>query len=103
MECHVRINDIQDTAQLLGGSKMVKHLTRNCPKCGGYLSIVMREPGMNVPLRAVNGRCLVCCFQMAWIVIRGKKKRRYRRRKTGPVRSRERNTIFTPVDAREKI
>jgi hypothetical protein len=32
----------------------------------------IREPGRNVPVEAVNGRCTRCPYRMAWIVIRGK-------------------------------
>jgi hypothetical protein len=50
---------------------MAKYLARSCPRCNGYLGIVLREPGRNVPLQAVNGHCLRCDYRMAWIVIRG--------------------------------
>ena len=50
---------------------MARYLARSCPRCNGYLGIVLREPGRNVPLQAVNGHCLRCDYRMAWIVIRG--------------------------------
>ena len=34
------------------------NLGRPCPKCNGYLAIVLREPGRNTTLRAINGRCV---------------------------------------------
>jgi hypothetical protein len=34
---------------------MATYLARPCPRCNGYLSIVLREPGRNMPVRAVNG------------------------------------------------
>jgi hypothetical protein len=37
---------------------MAKDLARNCPRCAGYLGIVLREPGRNTPAHAVNGHCL---------------------------------------------
>jgi hypothetical protein len=43
------------------------------PRCNGYLWIVLREPGNNTPLRAVNGHCLGCGYRLAWIVFRGKR------------------------------
>jgi len=52
---------------------MAKYLYRSCPRCNGYLGIVMREPGRNMPLQAVNGHCLGCGYRLAWIVIRGKR------------------------------
>ena len=54
---------------------MAKYLARSCPRCNGYLGIVLREPGRNVPLQAVNGHCLRCDYRMSWIVIRGRKSR----------------------------
>lgn len=51
---------------------MVRYLYRSCPRCNGYLGIVLREPGRNVPLQAVNGHCLGCGYRMSWIVIQGK-------------------------------
>src|SRR5258705_7197315 len=52
---------------------MVKYLCRTCPRSNGYLGIVLRETGRNVPLQAVNGHCLGCGYRLAWIVIRGKR------------------------------
>jgi hypothetical protein len=51
---------------------MATYLARPCPRCNGYLGIVLCEPGRNVPVRAVNGHCLKCDYRLAWIVIRGK-------------------------------
>jgi hypothetical protein len=51
---------------------MARYLARACPHCNDYLSIIIREPGRNVPLEAVNGHCLGCSYRIAWIVIRGK-------------------------------
>ncbi len=52
---------------------MAKYLSRNCPRCNGYVGIVLREPGRNTQLQAVNGHCLGCGYRLAWIVIRGKR------------------------------
>lgn len=57
---------------------MVRYLARACPRSNGYVGIVIREPGRNVPLQAVNGRCTRCVYRMAWIVIRGKGQRETR-------------------------
>jgi len=51
---------------------MARYLARNCPRCNGYVGITIREPGRNVPVQAVNGRCSRRSYRMAWIVIRGK-------------------------------
>jgi hypothetical protein len=46
---------------------------RSCPRCNGYVGIVLPEPGRNTSLQAVNGRCLQYSYRLAWIVIRGKR------------------------------
>jgi hypothetical protein len=51
---------------------MATYLARPGPRCSGYLGIVLREPGRNTPVRAVNGHCLKCGYRLAWIVIKGK-------------------------------
>jgi len=33
---------------------MARYLARSCPRCNGYIGIIMRDPGRNVPLQAVN-------------------------------------------------
>jgi hypothetical protein len=52
---------------------MAKYLSRSCPRCNGYVGIVLREPGRNTALQAVNGHCLGCGYRLAWIVIRGRR------------------------------
>ena len=47
---------------------MARYLARACPRCNGYVGIVVREPGRNTPLQAVNGRCTRCSYRMASIV-----------------------------------
>jgi hypothetical protein len=51
---------------------MAKYFARSCPRCNGYVGIVIREAGRNVGLQAVNGRCTQCRCRMDWFVIRGK-------------------------------
>jgi hypothetical protein len=77
---------------------MTKYLARPCPRCNGYLGIVLREPGRNVPVRAVNGHCLKCDYRLAWIVIKGKAARHESVRKlyAGPTKNtRTRSTAET--------
>lgn len=54
------------------GDVMARYLLRACPRCNSYVGIVIREPGRNTSLQAVNGRCTQCSYRMAWIVIRGR-------------------------------
>ena len=68
---------------------MATYVARPCPRCNGYLGIVLREPGRNVPVRAVNGHCLKCNYRLAWIVIRGKQaaaQQSFRNRYAGPAK-----------------
>jgi len=51
---------------------MAKYLQRSCPKCGGYLGIVIPERKAKIPVQAINGRCLKCGYRLAWVVVRGK-------------------------------
>ena len=51
---------------------MAKYLARSCPRCAGYLGIVVREPGRNIRLQAINGRCAECGYRLAWLLVRGR-------------------------------
>jgi hypothetical protein len=37
---------------------MAKYLQRSCPKCNGYLGIVIPERKAKMPVQAINGRWL---------------------------------------------
>jgi hypothetical protein len=34
---------------------IAKYLARSCPRCAGYLGIVVRKPSRNTRLEAING------------------------------------------------
>src|SRR5882724_8164316 len=51
---------------------MAKYLARSCPKCNGYLGIVVPERKAKLPVKAINGRCLTCGYRLAWVVILGR-------------------------------
>ena len=53
-------------------SPMAKYLQRSCPKCNGYLGIVVPERKVK-SVQAINGRCLKCGYRLAWVVVRGKR------------------------------
>jgi hypothetical protein len=48
-----RVPDIVKEAERALGGKF-KYVARTCPRCGGYLGIVLRVPGGNTPLQAIN-------------------------------------------------
>ena len=43
-----------------------------CPKCNGYLGIVVPERKAKMPVQAINGRCVKCGYRLAWVLVRGK-------------------------------
>ena len=43
-----------------------------CPKCDGYLGIVVTERKAKTPLQAIDGRCLKCGYRLAWVLVLGK-------------------------------
>jgi C4-type Zn-finger protein len=47
-------------------------LQRSCPKCNGYLGILVAERKAKMPVQAINGRCLKCGYRLAWALARGK-------------------------------
>jgi hypothetical protein len=49
---------------------MAKYLQRSCPKCNGYLGIVVPERKTKTPVQAINGRCLkwVTALRGLWFV-----------------------------------
>ena len=63
-----------DTAAKNQTVQMTKYLARACPRCGGYVDVMMRKPEHNIPVQAVNGRCVKCGYRMTWIVVSGGRK-----------------------------
>jgi hypothetical protein len=51
---------------------MAKYVCRSCPRCNGYLGIVVPERKAKMPVQAINGRCLKCGYRLAWVLVRGK-------------------------------
>jgi C4-type Zn-finger protein len=51
---------------------VAKYLQRSCPKCDGYLGIVVPERKAKTPVQAINGRCLKCGYRLAWVLVRSK-------------------------------
>jgi hypothetical protein len=51
---------------------MTKYLARPCPRCNGYLGVVLREPERHTALRTIRGHCFRCHHRLAWTLIKGK-------------------------------
>jgi hypothetical protein len=48
---------------------MDKYLARSCPKCRGYLSIVIVKP-YDDNLQSIRGHCATRAYEIAWALIR---------------------------------
>ena len=53
-----------------------RYLHRSRRKCNGYLGSVSPERKVNIGVQAVNGRCQKCGYRLAWVVVRGKNRKR---------------------------
>ena len=53
---------------------MAKYLARSCPRCNGYLGIVIPQTKRKLTVRSVNGQCLKCGYRLAWILIAGRRR-----------------------------
>jgi hypothetical protein len=51
---------------------MSKYLARACPRCSGYLGIVLRAPERTTGVRAICGHCFRCHHRLLWRLIKGK-------------------------------
>ena len=67
-----RFRLIQADAGRNGCCGMVSHFARACPRCNGYVDVRMCQATCNLPLHAVNGKCVRGRYRLAlaWIVIR---------------------------------
>ena len=52
---------------------MLKYLYRDCPKCGDYLGVVVRDPPESKREVPIDAHCVVCGFKLGWRVVLGKK------------------------------
>jgi len=54
-------------------SPMLKYLYRDCPKCGDYLGVVVRDPPESKREVPIDAYCAVCGFNLGWKVVLGNK------------------------------
>ncbi len=59
-------------ARMKTGRVMARYLARDCPKCGGYMGIVIPQSQGRAVTQEINGFCPQCGYRLAWISIRGK-------------------------------
>jgi hypothetical protein len=53
---------------------MKRDLYRTCPRCSGYVGIILHDPDVDEELKAVHGNCVQCSYRMSWLVIRGRRR-----------------------------
>ncbi len=54
---------------------MARHLARRCPRCDGYLGVVVCNRSPKSATQPVTGLCAVCSHRMTWKLIHGKRRR----------------------------
>ncbi len=52
---------------------MTKYLYRDCPKCGDYLGVVVRDPPGPKSEIPIDAHCVVCGFKLGWRLVLGKR------------------------------
>jgi len=55
-------------------SPMLKYLYRDCPKCGDYLGVIVRDPPEPMREIPINAYCCRRGFELLWKVVMGNKR-----------------------------
>ena len=50
---------------------MARKIARICPRCNGYLGVVLGERARKSMTQAVNGSCVVCSHKLTWTLVHG--------------------------------
>ena len=50
---------------------MSRRIARICPRCNGYLGVVLGKRSPKSNTQAVNGACIVCSHKMRWTLVHG--------------------------------
>jgi hypothetical protein len=50
---------------------MPRNFARICPRCNGYLGIVLSERSRKSMTQSVNGSCIVCSHKLTWTLVHG--------------------------------
>jgi hypothetical protein len=58
---------------------MAIYLARNCPRCGKFFAVVLRDPTLDGRKLAVIGACKVCGYHIRWALILGGRQQLHRR------------------------
>ncbi len=52
---------------------MLKYLYRDCPRCKGYLGVVVPDPPESKREVPIDAHCVVCGFKLGWRLVLGKR------------------------------
>jgi hypothetical protein len=50
---------------------MARQLARICPRCNGYLGVVVDKPKAQSMSQSITGSCLVCSHKLRWSLFSG--------------------------------
>jgi hypothetical protein len=50
---------------------MSRRIARICPRCNGYLGVVLGKRSPKSKTQSVNGSCVVCSHKLNWTLIHG--------------------------------
>jgi hypothetical protein len=50
---------------------MTRQIARICPRCNGYLGVVLGKRSAKSNTQPVNGSCVVCNHKLHWTLVHG--------------------------------
>ncbi len=50
---------------------MPRRIARICPRCNGYLGVVLGKRSPKSNTQSVNGSCVVCSHKLRWTLVHG--------------------------------
>ena len=50
---------------------MARRLARICPRCNGYLGVVVDKPKAQSTSQSITGSCVVCSHKLRWTLFSG--------------------------------
>ena len=50
---------------------MARRLARICPRCNGYLGVVVDKPKAQSTSQSITGSCVVCSHKLRWSLFSG--------------------------------
>jgi len=53
---------------------MAKYIPHTCPKCGGYLGVIIPEPQEPTKEIPIDAKCSRCGFNLLWKIFTGNRR-----------------------------